>query len=163
MKKTLLSTLTILLSFSLIACNNKNEQEQDKPPVNEEEKVTYDYYETKLEVQTNPENPKEKGTYIYKLYLLNDNTYWFITGVDCMEHETGTITKVENDYKLTETKTYGCNNCYYEPSGSTYNLITDGENAILSNDYIKIQLTKKENNEKLSDFIVAYDKKCGEE
>lgn len=165
MKKILLSILTILLSFSLVACDNtnENEQKQKEIPVNEEEKVTYDYYEANLEVQTDPENPNMKGTYVYKLYLLSDNTYWLVSGVDCIEYETGTITKIENDYKLTETKTYGCDNCYYEPVGSIYNLITDGENAILSNEYIKIQLLKKENNEKLSDFMVNYNKKCGEE
>lgn len=166
MKKINSILIIIMLSLLIVSCDNKEKKKNIDNNVNnnvkDDNKITYDYYFLSLTVNTDPENPNKLGTYIYKLYLLSNKTYWFVSGVDCIDYQTGTYESNQDGYILHEGKTFGCNKCYYESNEGTYNLIIKDNTARLIDDYTDITLLKTKNDEELKDFMVNYDKKCGE-
>ena len=117
MKKVLLVWVAILL---LTGCKDKENKSNNNTNTTDntkvEEKETVRLYQFN-NVTTMADNPTKEVTDVQQLYLLDDGTYWFISGVDCREAGYGTYTEDDKNVTINELKTYACRDCYYEGLG----------------------------------------------
>jgi hypothetical protein len=151
MKKILLVLMVLVLLTGCKKENNDNTNEIKEPEV--KETVRYYYFENNTEID--PEDPSKKVTEIKELYLLEDKTYWFVSGTDCRETAYGTYEEDENSLTLNEQRTYGCNECYYEMEFIT-SFTKSGDNLITGNMTFELKNEEVDMNK----VIKNYDKNC---
>ena len=146
MKKILLVLVMLLL---VTGCKDKNNNTNIEPNNNTEVKETVRYYYFENVTQTDPEDPSKTGIDKQQLYLLNDGTYWYVSGIDCREAAYGTYTEDDNNVTLNEQRTYGCRGCYYEMEFSMtfekngQNLEYSGIKFELQNEEVDMSLVRR--------------------
>ncbi len=159
MKKILISILIVLL---LTGCGDKKKEETNTKTTTKKGETTtttvknpipyvYEY----SEVQKDTSDGNIEKEYVVKLYLLEDHTYWMVSGYpDNLETEYGTY----NDDHLFSDKVYTPNeDCYFDEPYYTYDIAYTDTGIKLTKIYSSLSktetiLTKKENTTKLKDI-----------